>query len=150
MSDMTRRNVLAAGVIGVAGVAVTGCSSSEDTTTTEATADATPADTPEPSPASGGEALVAAADVPVGGGVIVDSGQTKVVVTQPTEGQYVGLSAVCPHQNCLVSEVSDQTITCPCHGSQFSVADGSVVRGPATSGLAPIDVQADGDQIVLG
>jgi nitrite reductase/ring-hydroxylating ferredoxin subunit len=139
MSDMTRRNVLAAGVIGVAGVAAAGCSSSEDTSTADATTGATPADTAEPSPASGGDALVAAADVPVGGGVIVDS-----------DGQYVGLSAVCPHQNCLVSEVSDQKITCPCHGSQFSVADGSVVRGPATSGLAPIDVQSDGDQIVLG
>ena len=95
-----------------------------------------------------GTVLGMTSDVPVGGGKIYTA--AKVVVTQPTEGQYVGLSAVCPHQNCLVSEVADQTITCPCHGSQFSVADGSVVRGPATSGLAPIDVQADGDQIVLG
>lgn len=102
------------------------------------------------SPATSGEGLVAVADVPLEGGVIVDSGQTKVVVTQPTQDDFVGLSAVCTHQGCLVNEVTDQRILCPCHGSQFSITDGSVLQGPATSPLPPVAVKVDGDQVVLG
>ncbi len=148
MSQMSRRNVLAAGAVGVAGVALVGCSSGDDTSTSEPTDQATePAQT---SPAAAGEALVATADVPVDSGVIVDAGETKVVVTQPQAEQYVGLSAVCPHQGCLVNEVTDQVIVCPCHGSQFSITDGSVVQGPAMTGLSPVPVVVDGDQIVLG
>ena len=148
MSDLTRRNVLAAGVVGVAGVALVGCSSGDDTATSETTPPAT--EPTEASPATTGEALVAAAEVPLKGGVILDSGQTKVVVTQPQPEQFVGLSAVCPHQGCLVNEVTDQVIMCPCHGSQFSITDGAVVQGPATTGLSPVPVKVDGDQIVLG
>lgn len=148
MSQMTRRSVLAAGVAGVAGVTLVGCSSGDEGATTEPT-DGTTQPAPA-SPATSGEALVGVADVPLEGGVILDSGQTKVVVTQPQPEQYVGLSAVCPHQGCLVNEVADQVIVCPCHGSQFSIADGSVVQGPAMTGLSEVPVKVAGDQIVLG
>lgn len=41
----------------------------------------------------------------------------------------------CSHRGCTLSEgeLDGQVITCPCHGSRFDVADGSVLRGPATS-----------------
>ncbi len=58
-----------------------------------------------------------------------------MVVTQPTEGEFEAFSAVCTHQNCLVSTVSDGTINCPCHGSRFSVTDAAVEAGPATRPL---------------
>jgi nitrite reductase/ring-hydroxylating ferredoxin subunit len=147
MPEMTRRNVLSAGALGVAGVALVGCSSGDsvDGQTTPGAAESN-----GPAPATTGEALVGTADVPVEGGVIVDSGQTKVVVTQPAADQFVGLSAVCPHQNCLVNQVENQTISCPCHGSQFSITDGAVIQGPATTGLTPVSVQVQGDQVVLG
>ena len=145
MADVTRRQVMAVGAAGAAGIVLAGCSS-EDSSTGQATTAASPPS----SPAADGEVLTSTADVPVEGGVIVDSGQTKVVVTQPTAGTFVGLSAVCPHQNCLVNEVSDQKISCPCHGSQFSITDGAVIQGPATSGLSPVAVSVNGDQVVLG
>ncbi|MCU0278649.1 MAG: Rieske (2Fe-2S) protein [Candidatus Nanopelagicales bacterium] len=147
MADLTRRNVLTAGTIGVAGVALVGCSSGDDTATTP-TAGTSAA--PETSPAQTGQEVTAVSDVPVDGGIIVDSGETKMVVTQPTAGEYVGLSAVCPHQGCLVNQIENQVIVCPCHGSQFSIVDGSVVQGPATTGLESIPVEVAGDQIVLG
>jgi Rieske Fe-S protein len=147
MADLTRRNVLTAGAIGVAGVALVGCSSGDDTSTTP-TADSSAA--PEAAPAQTGQGVAAVSDVPVDGGIIVDSGETKMVVTQPTAGEYVGLSAVCPHQGCVVNQIENQIIICPCHGSQFSIADGSVVQGPATTGLESIPVEVAGDQIVLG
>lgn len=143
--DLSRRQVLSATALGAAGVALTACSSG-DTTEPDAPSAQTPAG---PAPAESGSALVATADVPVDSGVIVDAGQTKVVVTQPTEGEFVGLSAVCPHQNCLVNAVEGTTITCPCHGSQFSITDGAVIQGPATTGLTPVAVTVDGDQVVL-
>lgn len=147
MSALSRRQIITTGALGVAGVAVAGCSSGDSTpqgTTTSAPASASVA-----SPATAGEALVAAADVPLEGGVIIDSGQTKVVVTQPQPDQYVGLSAVCPHQGCLVSQVTDQKIICPCHGSQFSISDGAVIQGPAQTGLTAVPVEHVEDQIVL-
>jgi nitrite reductase/ring-hydroxylating ferredoxin subunit len=92
-----------------------------------------------------GETLGPSADVPVGGGTIY--ADQKVVVTQPTEGEFKGFSSICPHQRCPVTAVADGTINCTCHGSKFSVEDGTVVNGPATSGLSPVSVSVDGDQL---
>ena len=60
-----------------------------------------------------GPATVKAADVPVGGGVVIDG--TNFVVTQPTKGTFKGFVRVCPHAGCQVDEVHDGAILCPCH-----------------------------------
>jgi Rieske Fe-S protein len=96
---------------------------------------------------SGGGSLVAAADVPVGGGVIVAA--QKVVVTQPTEGEFKGFSSTCTHQGCQVSSVEEDQIVCACHGSVFSGTDGAVLNGPATAPLPEVAVSVSGDQVVL-
>jgi Rieske Fe-S protein len=96
----------------------------------------------------GGEALGPTSDVPVGGGVVYT--EQEVVVTQPTAGDFVGFSAICTHQGCTVGEVADGTINCPCHGSMYSIEDGSVVGGPAPEPLAPENVSVQGKNIVLG
>jgi Rieske Fe-S protein len=75
--------------------------------------------------------LVAAADVPVGGGVVL--GDQNVVVTQPQKGMFEGFSATCTHQGCLLAGVASGTINCGCHGSQFSISDGTNVAGPSGS-----------------
>jgi Rieske Fe-S protein len=90
--------------------------------------------------------VAAVADVPVGGGVVV--ADHNLVVTQPTRGRFRGFSATCTHQGCTVSSVDD-TINCPCHGSQYAITDGSVVGGPAPRGLPEKPVRVDGDQIRL-
>lgn len=91
---------------------------------------------------------VPAADVPVGGGTIL--GEAKVVVTQPAEGQFKAFSAVCTHQGCPVQSISDGTIRCPCHGSEFSAEDGSVVAGPATAPLEALPVTRKGQELRVG
>jgi Rieske Fe-S protein len=87
------------------------------------------------------------ADVPVGGGVIMQDG--NFVVTQPTAGTFKAFSSVCTHQGCPVSEVSNGAIICTCHGSLFSVKDGSVISGPARRALAAAKVTQSGDSLVV-
>ncbi|MDU0302924.1 Rieske (2Fe-2S) protein, partial [Streptomyces sp. PAL114] len=74
-------------------------------------------------------------------------GAEEIVVTQPEEGEFKAFSAICTHQRCLVSDVSDGTINCPCHGSRFRVTDGSVERGPATRPLPEERITVDGNTI---
>jgi Rieske Fe-S protein len=104
---------------------------------------------PEASPPSpdqpAADALTKTSDVPVGSGVIVD----KVVVTQPSAGEFKGFSAICTHAGCTVSEVAGGTINCRCHGSKYNL-DGSVANGPATKPLESKPVSVQGDSIVLG
>jgi Rieske Fe-S protein len=96
------------------------------------------------SPTASGE-LGPASAVPVGGGTIYPD--AKVVVTQPTEGDFRGFSSVCTHQGCPVTSVADGTINCTCHGSKFSIEDGSVQAGPATRPLGEVPVTVTGGRL---
>jgi len=93
----------------------------------------------------GGGATVAESKVPVGGGTIL--AQQKVVVTQPTKGEFKAFSAICTHAGCTVSQISGGEIICPCHGSQYSIKDGSVTAGPAPSPLPAKNVAVKGGQV---
>lgn len=93
------------------------------------------------------EPLVAAADVPVAGGVILRG--RDLVVTQPAEGEFRAFGAVCPHRECVVRSVAAGTINCLCHGSRFRIADGSVAGGPSPSGLPAHDVDVVDGMVVL-
>ncbi|QLE70991.1 Rieske (2Fe-2S) protein [Streptomyces rectiverticillatus] len=74
----------------------------------------------------------------------------KVVVTQPVKGEFKAFSAVCTHQGCVVKDVSGGAINCPCHGSKFRIADGSVQGGPAQGPLPEEQVSVRGGSLHLG
>ena len=95
----------------------------------------------------GGAATVTASDVPVGGGTILKD--QEVVVTQPKKGDYKAFTAICTHQGCTVTKVEGGQIVCPCHGSHFSIEDGSPTSGPAQQALAAKTVSVEGDQISI-
>jgi Rieske Fe-S protein len=109
----------------------------EGKSTGRPTAPATPAPLPP-------GAFARTSEIPVGGGKTFK--EQKIVVTQPTAGQYKGFDATCTHTGCLVDKVEAGQIICPCHGSRFSIADGKVEKGPALLALPakPVSVAADG------
>jgi Rieske Fe-S protein len=92
------------------------------------------------------DVLASTSDVPVGGGKILTD--KRIVITQPHAGTFDAFTAVCTHQGCIVTTVSGGTINCPCHGSKFSIVNGSVVNGPATSPLAPVSIKVQGTSII--
>ena len=98
-------------------------------------------------PEGSAPALASVADIPVGGGKIF--AEQKVVLTQPEAGTIAAFSATCTHQGCTVTAVAGGTINCPCHGSKFKIADGSVAGGPAKRPLPPVGVNVTGDAITL-
>jgi Rieske Fe-S protein len=92
-------------------------------------------------------ALAKTSDIPVGGGKIIDG--DAVVITQPVAGTFKAFSAICTHQGCVVSGVANGKISCGCHGSEFKISDGSVLKGPATKKLPETKIVVSGDSITL-
>ena len=103
------------------------------------------------SPATGGNSsgtvLAPVADIPEGGGVVLT--KTKIVLTR-TGNQIAAFSAVCTHEACLVNDVQNGLISCPCHGSTFDSATGAVRSGPATSPLPAVPVHIVDNLVVAG
>jgi Rieske Fe-S protein len=157
-TTMARRNVLAAGAVGVGAAGLLAACGGGDhepaasAPTSGATSSAPSTGAPPSASASGeaapADALASTSDIPVGGGKIF--GDKQVVVTQPAAGDFKAFSAQCTHQGCLVTQVQGSEIICACHGSRFSAADGSVLNGPATSPLPAEPISVQGTSLVLG
>lgn len=129
----SRRTVVAAvGAVGLS-FALNACGSEDDESSG--------------SSGSAGTVIATTADIPEGGGKILND--HKVVVTQPAAGTFKAFSYECTHQGCPVTGVADGAITCPCHNSRFSIEDGSVQKGPATQPLPAQKITVDGDSITL-
>ena len=139
MSEMTRRAVLVGTCCAGAAAVLGGCAAKSE--------QAAPTGPPKKS------------DIPVGGGVIYPHGSSSdphgVVVTQPTAGDFRAFSARCTHQHCAVTRVEDGVIKCPCHGSWYSISDGTVKAGPDGHNIPLPDmiksgnVTFNGDEIVI-
>lgn len=161
-SGPSRRAMLkAAALAGVAAPVLAACGSGTSAATPEKTSRSGGASSPPKSPANtssggtggdggsagGSSALATTAEIPKGGGLIL--GDDGVVITQPSAGTFKGFSSTCTHAGCTVDNVSRGTINCICHGSQFSIKDGSVVTGPATAPLPGKALVVKGKDISL-
>ena len=145
LTDETTRRAVLGGVAAVgAGAVLAACGSDE------------PADSGGGDTGSGGDSggdaatsgeIGTTADVPVGGGTVFQ--KEKIVVTQPTDGDFKAFTAVCTHQGCTVGSVKGDTIQCNCHGSQYNAADGKVKKGPAPKPLAPKKITVEGDKLIV-
>lgn len=136
--SVSRRQAIAgAATIGIGIPLLASCSSASNGSASDATTGGSTPTGP----------LGATSEIPVGGGTVFKD--AKVVVTQPTKGDFKGFSATCTHQGCVVATVEKGTIKCPCHGSMFSIEDGSVQGGPAPSPLPAVELSVKGTEISL-
>lgn len=148
MPDLSRRLVLV-GACGACAVAAGACAAygTGNAPKPSAAPPAATAAAPAGSGAAAPAGVASTADVPVGGGLIL--ADQNLVITQPSAGSFKGFSATCTHQGCTVATVADGTINCPCHGSKYSVVDGSVQGGPAPRPLESRAVTVTGTAITL-
>ncbi len=144
----SRRSVLrSAALAGVAVPLLAACSSSDSNDAGGSGGSSTPTTGGSSDGGGGGDVLASTSDVPDGGGLILDD--AGVVITQPAAGTFKGFSNICTHNGCPVDNVTDGTINCICHGSKYSIKDGSVVGGPAPAPLPAKQVKVEGSDIVL-
>lgn len=148
-SSTSRRTFVAVAGAGSLSAALAACGGSDDSGSSSgdsSSAAASPGDS-KSADSGGGSALAKASEIPEGGGKIFKD--EKVVVTQPKKGEFKAFTSTCTHMGCQVSSVADGTINCPCHGSKFSIEDGSVKAPPATEALPAQKIEVKGDSISL-
>ncbi len=146
-SAATRRTVLRGALVAGVGVPFLAACGGDDPASsgTEPSGGASSSGGESSSPGGGGGPIASTDDIPEGGGLILDDPQ--VVITQPVSGEFKAFSSICTHQGCPLDNVTDGTINCTCHGSQFSIEDGSVVGGPAPSPLPEEAITVKGSDI---
>jgi nitrite reductase/ring-hydroxylating ferredoxin subunit len=90
-------------------------------------------------------------DLTAGDPKAVVVGDTPVLLLRHSDGVHA-LHDRCSHRGCSLSEtgeVDGETIQCGCHGSRFSLRDGSVERGPATVGQPAYEVRESGGKVEI-
>ena len=73
---------------------------------------------------------------------------TKIAVAN-VAGTFYAFGDTCTHRECSLAEgdLEETTVTCPCHGSEFDVVSGAVLRGPARVPVGSFEVQAEGGNL---
>lgn len=73
-----------------------------------------------------------AAEVAEGDLMAFDVGGSRIAVAN-VGGTLHAFGDTCTHLHCSLAEgdLDGTVVTCPCHGSQFDVTTGGVLRGPA-------------------
>lgn len=81
---------------------------------------------------------------------VFDIAGTKVNVAS-IDGQLHAFDDTCTHRGCSLATgtLDGTTVTCPCHGSQFDVTTGAVLRGPAQQGVRSRLVQMEGEDLMV-
>lgn len=74
---------------------------------------------------------------------------TKVNVVKTSGGIYA-FDDTCTHAGCSLArgELDGTTVTCACHGSQFDVTSGAVLRGPAQRPVRSREIEVQGQSIM--
>jgi nitrite reductase/ring-hydroxylating ferredoxin subunit len=90
-----------------------------------------------------------ASDVADGQMRAFDVAGTKVSVAN-SSGHLYAFDDTCTHMGCSLAhgELDGTTVTCPCHGSQFDVTSGNVLRGPAQRPVRSRAIQVEGEALL--
>jgi len=95
--------------------------------------------------------------VRIGSSKDVLSGQMRVFDLEGTKvnvasagGNLYAFDDTCTHAGCSLArgKLDGTTVTCPCHGSQFDVTSGVVLRGPAKRPVRSRLVKVEGENLL--
>ena len=89
-------------------------------------------------------------DVAAGEMLVVDVGGMQVNVSN-ADGRLYAIDDTCTHMGCSLADgdLDGTTVTCACHGSQFDVTSGAVLRGPAQRPVRSRAVQVEGGDLLI-
>jgi nitrite reductase/ring-hydroxylating ferredoxin subunit len=94
----------------------------------------------------------------VGPATVVSNGDLKAfevggvkIAVASVDGTMYAFGNTCTHRQCPLAkgELEDTTVTCPCHGSQFDVTTGAVLRGPAEDPVESYPIRIEDDAIQI-
>ncbi len=86
--------------------------------------------------------------MPVLGTATATAADVEVMLFRPDETTILAYSDICTHAGCKVSP-HGADFKCPCHGTVFEGADGTVVSGPAKEALPRLAAAIDGEWITV-
>ncbi|WP_428330497.1 Rieske (2Fe-2S) protein [Mucilaginibacter sp.] len=88
-----------------------------------------------------------------GGSAFIGGGVAGIILYRETDGSYAAYdrcSSYQPQNHCAVTlDASGFTVTDPCSGSKFSLADGTPVKAPATRSLKSYTINVSNFEIFV-
>lgn len=127
----SRRTVLrGAALTPVAGLGLTACKGGDDRS----------------APLAGPVELGPESEVAEGGAKLYRN--HNVVVSRGGDGTLKAYNTVCTHAGCPINKLDGTKLICPCHGSEFDVTTGKVLREPAVAPLKPLAVEVENGTMV--
>jgi nitrite reductase/ring-hydroxylating ferredoxin subunit len=96
------------------------------------------------------EVVAGADDLKEGEMQAFDVRGTQIAVAN-VAGTFYAFGDTCTHMQCSLAEgdLEETTVICPCHGSEFDVTSGEVLRGPAREPVGAYEVRVEGDSLEI-
>jgi nitrite reductase/ring-hydroxylating ferredoxin subunit len=75
---------------------------------------------------------------------------TQIAVAN-VAGTFYAFGDTCTHRQCSLAkgDLEETTVICPCHGSEFDVTSGDVLRGPARDPVGSYEVLVEGGNLEI-
>jgi nitrite reductase/ring-hydroxylating ferredoxin subunit len=73
------------------------------------------------------------------------------VAIAAVDGAYYAFEDICPHRQCSLAggHLEGRTVICPCHGSEFDVATGKRLAGPAPRDIRTYPVRLENGVLTI-
>jgi nitrite reductase/ring-hydroxylating ferredoxin subunit len=77
--------------------------------------------------------------------------QGTAIAVANVGGAFHAFDDTCTHRQCSLAEgdLEESTVICPCHGSEFDVRSGEVLRGPARESVESYEVRVEGGNLEI-
>jgi nitrite reductase/ring-hydroxylating ferredoxin subunit len=96
------------------------------------------------------EVVAGADDLKEGEMQAFDVRGNKIAVAN-VAGTFYAFGDTCTHMQCSLAEgdLEETTVICPCHGSEFDVTSGEVLRGPAREPVGSYEARVEGSSLEI-